>query len=46
MKRHLKVIPVFMILAALLAAAAMANDPEKVDPERTLGVVYGDERAT
>jgi N-acetylmuramoyl-L-alanine amidase len=46
MKRHLKVIPVFMILAAVLAAAALANDPEKVDPDRTLGVVYGDERAT
>ncbi len=46
MKRHLKVIPVFMILAAVLAATALANDPEKVDPDRTLGVVYGDERAT
>ena len=28
------------------AAPALANDPETVEPERTLGVVYGDERAT
>jgi len=32
--------------AAVLAAAAWANDPERVEPERTLGVVYGDGRAT
>jgi len=35
-----------MIAAALLASAALANDPETVEPERTLGVVYGDERPT
>ncbi len=35
-----------MMIAVLLSAAASANDPEKVDPERTLGVVYGDDRAT
>lgn len=46
MKRHVQISAAFLLLAAVLASAAGANDPEKVDPERTLGVVYGDERAT
>jgi N-acetylmuramoyl-L-alanine amidase len=46
MQRHKQVISVFMILAAVLGTAARANDPDRVDPERTLGVVYGDDRAT
>ncbi len=46
MKRQIQVISAFLMLAAVLAVAVRANDPEKVDPDRTLGVVYGDERAT
>ena len=46
MKRYITAVTVFLILAAVLSAAAHANDPEKADPERTLGVVYGDDRAT
>ncbi len=30
----------------VLAQQAAANDPERVEPERTLGVIYGDERPT
>jgi len=46
MKRYILTISALVMLAALLAGAALANDPEMVDPERTLGVVYGDQRAT
>ncbi|MCK4550130.1 MAG: hypothetical protein KAU49_08160, partial [Candidatus Krumholzibacteria bacterium] len=46
MKRQIRIISAFLMLAAILAVAARANDPEKVDPDRTLGVVYGDERMT
>ena len=46
MKRYILTISGLVMLAALLAGAVRANDPEMVDPERTLGVVYGDERAT
>ena len=46
MKGYIPKITALLILAAVLAVAARANDPEKVDPERTLGVVYGDERLT
>ena len=46
MKRHILTIAAMVMFAAVLAVSARANDPEMVDPDRTLGVVYGDERAT
>jgi N-acetylmuramoyl-L-alanine amidase len=46
MKRYILTISVLVMLAAVLAVAVRANDPETVDPDRTLGVVYGDQRAT
>ncbi len=45
-KRHIPVLAAFLAASVILAAAAWANDPEKVEPVRTLGVVYGDGRAT
>jgi N-acetylmuramoyl-L-alanine amidase len=46
MKRHILTTFALALLAALTAGPAPANDPETVEPERTLGVVYGDERVT
>jgi N-acetylmuramoyl-L-alanine amidase len=46
MKRILFTAAVFIVLTALLSPATQGNDPETVDPERTLGVVYGDGRTT
>jgi N-acetylmuramoyl-L-alanine amidase len=40
------VLTISLLALVSAAAPALANDPETVEPERTLGVVYGDERAT
>jgi len=46
MKRYILTITAFMMIAMIMGTVARANDPEKVDPDRTLGVVYGDDRLT